>query len=139
MIDIGALNRAAWRAPWLYDTFDPILSEKEYTAWAGISAPTAQRQRSDGRGRPSSSLASAASATANPRSNGGWEARTINRVGALISVQQAPPSPASRAERGCSVSASAGKITVAVTAMPTDQQNTQTELEMGRPPAGRTP
>lgn len=34
------------------DTFDPILSEREYRAWLGISAPTAQRQRSDGSGPP---------------------------------------------------------------------------------------
>src|SRR5215468_1258443 len=34
------------------DTSDPILSEPEYRAWVGISAPTAQRQRSDGSGPP---------------------------------------------------------------------------------------
>ena len=34
------------------DTFDPILSEREYRAWLGISAPTAQRQRAEGSGPP---------------------------------------------------------------------------------------
>ena len=35
-----------------FDTLDPILSEAEYRVWLGISAPTAQRQRSDGSGPP---------------------------------------------------------------------------------------
>lgn len=34
------------------DTFDPIISEREYRDWLGISAPTAQRQRADGSGPP---------------------------------------------------------------------------------------
>lgn len=34
------------------DTLDPILSEKEYRTWLGISAPLAQRQRTDGSGPP---------------------------------------------------------------------------------------
>ena len=35
-----------------FDTLDPILSEAEYRVWLGISAPMAQRQRSDGSGPP---------------------------------------------------------------------------------------
>ena len=34
------------------DILDPILSEAEYRDWLGISAATAQRQRSDGSGPP---------------------------------------------------------------------------------------
>jgi len=33
-------------------TLDPILTEREYMDWLGISAPTAQRQRSEGSGPP---------------------------------------------------------------------------------------
>jgi predicted DNA-binding transcriptional regulator AlpA len=54
-----------------YDTHDPILSEKEYTAWAGISAPTAQRQRSDGSGPPFIQLSERRIGYRKSASNGG--------------------------------------------------------------------
>ena len=72
------------------DTFDPILSEKEYRAWLGISAPLAQRQRSDGSGPPFVQLSERRIGYRKSLVLQWLEARTINRVGALDSAKQAP-------------------------------------------------
>jgi len=80
------------------DTFDPILSEKEYTAWAGISAPTAQRQRSDGSGPPFIQLSERRIGYRKSSVERWFEAHTINRVGALISAKHPPPPSARERE-----------------------------------------
>jgi len=87
------------RAPMAYDTFDPILSEEEYRAWVGISAPTAQRQRSDGNGPPFIQLSQRRIGYRKSAVERWLEVRTINRVGTLNSAKQAEPTSA-RAEGG---------------------------------------
>ena len=72
------------------DTFDPILSEREYRAWLGISAPTAQRQRSDGSGPPFVQLSERRIGYRKSVVERWLETRTINRVGDLISAEQEP-------------------------------------------------
>ena len=78
----------------VYDTFDPILSEEQYRAWVGISAPTAQRQRSDGSGPPFVQLSERRIGYRKSAVERWLEARTINRVGALISTKHSPPASA---------------------------------------------
>jgi predicted DNA-binding transcriptional regulator AlpA len=73
------------------ETFDPILTEEEYRAWIGISAPTAQRQRSDGSGPPFVQLSERRIGYRKSAVERWLDGRTINRVGALISARQAPP------------------------------------------------
>jgi predicted DNA-binding transcriptional regulator AlpA len=75
----------------VYDTFDPILSEEEYRTWVGISAPTAQRQRSDGTGPPFVQLSERRIGYRKSDVERWLEARTINRVGALAFVKQSSP------------------------------------------------
>jgi predicted DNA-binding transcriptional regulator AlpA len=76
------------------DTFDPILSEREYRTWVGISAPTAQRQRSDGSGPPFIQLSERRIGYRKSAVERWLEARTIDRVGALSSAKPAPPTSA---------------------------------------------
>jgi predicted DNA-binding transcriptional regulator AlpA len=70
-------------------TFDPILSEREYREWVGVSAPTAQRQRSDGSGPPFVQLSERRIGYRKSAVERWLDARTINRVGTLISAKQA--------------------------------------------------
>lgn len=72
-----------------YDIFDPILSEGEYRAWLGISAPTAQRQRSDGSGPPFVQLSERRIGYRKSAVELWLKARTIHRVGELVSAKQA--------------------------------------------------
>ena len=72
------------------DTFDPLLTEKEYRAWLGISGPTAQRQRSDGSAPPFVQLSKRRVGYRKSVVERWLDARTINRVGALLSAQQTP-------------------------------------------------
>jgi predicted DNA-binding transcriptional regulator AlpA len=65
------------------DTFDPILSEKEYRACLGISAPLAPRQRSDGSGPPFVQLSARRIGYRKSLVLRWMERRTINRVGTL--------------------------------------------------------
>jgi predicted DNA-binding transcriptional regulator AlpA len=81
------------------DTFDPILSEREYRSWVGISAPTAQRQRSDGSGPPFVQLSERRIGYRKSAVERWLEARTINRVGAFAADIQAPPSSAGKPRR----------------------------------------
>jgi predicted DNA-binding transcriptional regulator AlpA len=68
-----------------YETSDPILTEQEYRAWVGISAPTAQRQRSEGMGPPFVQLSDRRIGYRRSAVEQWLEARTISRVG------EAPP------------------------------------------------
>jgi predicted DNA-binding transcriptional regulator AlpA len=69
---------------------EPLLTEKELSAWLGVSAPNLQRMRSNGSGPPFIQLS--------PRRIGYrkcdvevWlAARTTDRVGALASVVRTP-------------------------------------------------
>ncbi|MDE2284571.1 MAG: AlpA family phage regulatory protein [Hyphomicrobiales bacterium] len=78
------------------ETFDPILSEEEYRAWVGISAPTAQRQRSDGNGPPFVRLSARRIGYRKSAVEQWLEARTVNRVGELVSAEHASLMPTSR-------------------------------------------
>ena len=75
--------------PKAHDKFDPLLTEKEYRAWLGISGPTAQRQRSDGSGRPFVQLSKRRVGYRKSAVERWLAARTINRVGALRSAEHA--------------------------------------------------
>jgi predicted DNA-binding transcriptional regulator AlpA len=72
------------------DPFDPILSDAEYRAWVGISAPTAQRQRSDGSGPPFIQLSERRIGYRKSAVERWLEARTVIRVGELDASRQAP-------------------------------------------------
>lgn len=65
------------------EAFDPILTEREYRAWLGISAPTAQRQRSDGSGPPFVQLSERRIGYRRSAVERWLQMRTINRVGDL--------------------------------------------------------
>jgi predicted DNA-binding transcriptional regulator AlpA len=71
------------------DISDPILSDREYRAWVNVSAPTAQRQRSDGSGPPFIQLSERRIGYRKSAVERWLESRTINRVGALVSRAQA--------------------------------------------------
>ena len=68
-------------------TIDPLLTEKELSAWVGVSIPNLQRMRSNGTGPRYVQLS--------PRRIGYrksdvevWlTARTTNRIGALASIE----------------------------------------------------
>ena len=71
-----------------YDNSDPILSEAEYRAWLGISAPTAQRQRSDGSGPPFIQLSQRRIGYRKSVVERWLATRTIARVGELAAKRQ---------------------------------------------------
>lgn len=70
------------------DALDPILTESEYRAWLGISAPTAQRQRSEGSGPPFIQLSERRIGYRKSAVERWLEARTIERVGSLVSLRR---------------------------------------------------
>ena len=70
------------------DNSDPILSEAEYRAWLGISAPTAQRQRSDGSGPPFIQLSQRRIGYRKSVVERWLATRTITRVGELAAKRQ---------------------------------------------------
>jgi predicted DNA-binding transcriptional regulator AlpA len=72
------------------NVFDPILTDEEYRTWLNISAPTAQRQRSDGSGPPFVQLSERRIGYRKSAVEQWLKARTINRVGAFVSAKQAP-------------------------------------------------
>jgi predicted DNA-binding transcriptional regulator AlpA len=75
----------------MHDIVDPILTEEEYTTWLNLSAPTAQRQRSDGSGPAFIQLSERRIGYRKSAVERWLEARTINRVGALASDKHATP------------------------------------------------
>ena len=74
----------------MHDISDPILSEQDYTAWLNLSAPTAQRQRSDGSGPPFIQLSERRIGYRKSAVERWLASRTINRVGALVSAERPP-------------------------------------------------
>jgi|SRR5437763_17011494 predicted DNA-binding transcriptional regulator AlpA len=76
----------------MHDLADPILSDREYRAWLNLSAPTAQRQRSDGSGPPFIQLSERRIGYRQSAVERWLESRTINRVGALASAKHVPDS-----------------------------------------------
>ena len=91
------------------DTFDPIISDEEYTSWVHISAATSQRQRSDGSGPPFIQLSERRIGYRKSAVERWLEARTINRVGALIAAKQVP-GPAARATVTATVMPETSKV-----------------------------
>jgi predicted DNA-binding transcriptional regulator AlpA len=79
----------------MHDIADPILTEEEYRAWVNLSAPTAQRQRSDGSGPPFVQLSARRIGYRKSAVERWLETRTISRVGALVSSEQ-PLQPATK-------------------------------------------
>jgi predicted DNA-binding transcriptional regulator AlpA len=77
------------------DISDPILTDGEYRAWVNLSAPTAQRQRSDGSGPPFIQLSDRRIGYRKSAVERWLETRTINRVGALASANKAAEPAAS--------------------------------------------
>jgi predicted DNA-binding transcriptional regulator AlpA len=69
---------------------DPILSEEDLAKWLATSRPTLQRQRSDGSGPPFIQLSERRIGYRKSAVERWLAARTINRVGALASAEQAP-------------------------------------------------
>jgi predicted DNA-binding transcriptional regulator AlpA len=77
----------------MHDIADPILTEEEYRAWVKLSAPTAQRQRSDGSGPPFVQLSERRIGYRKSAVERWLETRTISRVGALVAAEH-PSQPA---------------------------------------------
>ncbi len=72
----------------MHNLFDPILSEEELAKWLATSRPTLQRQRSDGSGPPFVQLSERRIGYRKSAVEDWLMARTINRVGALVSVKR---------------------------------------------------
>ena len=66
---------------------DPILSEEDLAKWLDISRPTLQRMRSDGTGPPFIQLSERRVGYRKSEVDRWLDARTINRVGALVSAE----------------------------------------------------
>src|SRR4051794_26934110 len=107
----------------VHDLVEPLLNEKQLAAWLGVSLPNLQRRRSDGSGPPFVQLSERRIAYRKSAVERWLEARTINRVGALI----APP--ASRREHQGSVVIAPGATGLALTEGNGEAQNWQTEWE----------
>jgi predicted DNA-binding transcriptional regulator AlpA len=73
----------------MHNSFDPILSEEDLAKWLATSRPTLQRQRSDGSGPPFIQLSERRIGYRKSVIERWLTERTINRVGALASADQA--------------------------------------------------
>lgn len=82
-----------------HDLIDQLLNEKQVATWLGISLPSLQRQRSNGNGPQFVQLSERRIGYRKSSVERWLEARTINRVGELMSTEQARPTLAAR-ERG---------------------------------------
>ena len=71
------------------ETLDPLLTEKELSAWLGLSLPNLQRMRSNGTGPRYVQLSARRLAYRKSNVEAWLAARTINRVGAFTSVEGA--------------------------------------------------
>jgi predicted DNA-binding transcriptional regulator AlpA len=80
----------------MHDITDPILSEEELAKWLDTSRPTLQRQRSVGSGPPFVQLSERRIGYRKSAVERWLEARTINRVGALVAPGQALEKPATQ-------------------------------------------
>jgi predicted DNA-binding transcriptional regulator AlpA len=70
---------------------DPLLTEKELSSWLGLSLPNLQRMRSNGAGPRYVQLSARRLAYRKADVDAWLAARTIDRVGALASVERRPP------------------------------------------------
>jgi len=70
-----------------YETLDPLLTEKELSAWLGLSLPNLQRMRSNGAGPRYVQLSARRLAYRRSDVEAWLAARTIDRIGG-IDVQQ---------------------------------------------------
>jgi predicted DNA-binding transcriptional regulator AlpA len=68
----------------------PLLTEKELSAWLGLSLPNLQRMRSKGTGPRYVQLSARRLAYRKSDVETWLAARTIDRVGALASVERTP-------------------------------------------------
>ena len=73
-----------------HDLIDQLLNEKQVATWLGISLPSLQRQRSNGSGPQFVQLSERRIGYRKSAVERWLEARTINRVGELMSIEQAP-------------------------------------------------
>lgn len=67
---------------------DPVLNEKQLAAWLGISLANLQRLRSNGSGPPFIQLSERRIGYRLSTAEQWLAARTITRIGALMSVKQ---------------------------------------------------
>jgi predicted DNA-binding transcriptional regulator AlpA len=74
-----------------HDLVDQLLNEKQVAIWLGISLPSLQRHRSHGSGPQYVQLSERRIGYRKSAVERWLEARTINRVGELMSTEQAPP------------------------------------------------
>ena len=79
----------------MHDIADPILTEEEYRAWVNLSAPTAQRQRSDGSGPAFVQLSERRIGYRKSAVERWLETRTISRVGTFVLAEK-PDLPAGK-------------------------------------------
>jgi predicted DNA-binding transcriptional regulator AlpA len=79
----------------MQNIFDPIVSEEELAKWLDTSRPTLQRLRSAGSGPPFVQLSERRIGYRKSTIERWLVARTINRVGALAIVKDAPEPAAS--------------------------------------------
>src|SRR5262245_9368354 len=96
------------------ETLDPILTEAEYRAWLGISAPTAQRQRSDGSGPPFIQLSERRIGYRKSAVEQWLEERTTSRTGSLTS-QKVVSATRTRENECKAIPRKAATVTAAVT------------------------
>ena len=71
-------------------TLDPLLTEKQLSAWLGVSLPSLQRMRSNGSGPHYVQLGPRRLAYRKSDVEAWLTARRVNRIGALSSVECAP-------------------------------------------------
>jgi predicted DNA-binding transcriptional regulator AlpA len=72
-------------------TIDPLLTERELSAWVGVSIPNLQRMRSNGTGPRYVQLSPRRIAYRRSDVEAWLTARTTNRIGALASVGTSAP------------------------------------------------
>ena len=72
------------------DILYPLLTEKELSAWLGLSLPNLQRMRSNGTGPRYVQLSARRLAYRKSDVEAWLSARTIDRIGALASVERTP-------------------------------------------------
>jgi predicted DNA-binding transcriptional regulator AlpA len=76
------------------ETLDPLLTEKELSAWLGLSLPNLQRMRSNGTGPRYVQLSARRLAYRKSNVEAWLAARTIDRVDAFASVDDTPAAAA---------------------------------------------
>jgi predicted DNA-binding transcriptional regulator AlpA len=72
------------------EPLDPLLTEKALSRWVGLSLPSLQRKRSNGTGPRYVQLSARRVAYRKTDVEAWLAARTIDRIGALASVERTP-------------------------------------------------